>query len=172
MGMRKIKGFLATLLATALGAGFAPRAPGTMGTVMGVFLVYFARDWSLGLWISSVTALFFAGWWASLEWSRNAREPDSQKIVIDEVLGYCVAMGAFPRTPSILFIQFVLFRTFDVLKPPPIRALDRYGKGFPIGPLQSLGVILDDLLAGVYAWGILFLALRLLPEGLREGLLH
>ena len=96
--------------------------------------------------------LFIAGWWATLEWSRNVRQPDSQKIVIDEVLGYLLAMGSLPRVPQIILLQFVLFRVFDALKPPPIRQLDQWGKGFPIGPIQSFGVIADDLLAGLISW--------------------
>jgi phosphatidylglycerophosphatase A len=118
------------------------------------------RGWNFPSIFAFFLTLFAVGWWAALEWSKNSREPDSQKIVIDEVLGYFVAMGAFPREPSILLIQFFLFRTFDVLKPSPIRELDRYGKRFQIGPMQSLGVILDDLLAGLFAWTLLALALR------------
>jgi phosphatidylglycerophosphatase A len=96
-------------------------------------------------------ALFFSGWWASLEWSRNTGLSDSQRIVIDEVLGYLVATAFLPREPMILLTQFLLFRLFDVLKPPPVRQIDQWGKRFPIGALQSLGVILDDLAAGALA---------------------
>ena len=127
---------------------------------MAVPLVFMTRGWSFSSIFGLFLALFVAGWWAALEWSRNSRDPDSQKIVIDEVLGYFVAMGAFPREPSILLIQFILFRAFDVLKPSPIRQLDRFGKRFQIGPMQSLGVILDDLLAGFFSWALLALALR------------
>ena len=102
--------------------------------------------------------LFLIGWWATLEWSKNVQQTDSQKIVIDEVLGYMVAMGTFPRTTTIMVIQFILFRIFDALKPPPIRQLDRMGKNFAIGPAQSFMVIFDDLLAGILSllvlWGI------------------
>ena len=158
--MQKLKRFWITFIATAGGAGLAPKAPGTMGTLVAVPIVMVTRHWSQPCYFSLFLVIFFAGWWASLEWSRNVKEPDSQKIVIDEVLGYLVAMGAFPRENSILFIQFVLFRLFDVVKPYPIRQLDRYGKRFPIGPWQSLGVILDDLIAGLFAWAVLALALR------------
>lgn len=152
--MKKLKGFLVTFIATAGGSGFTPKAPGTAGSVVGVFIIYLAREWSmmnlLFLWI----AIFAIGWWASLEWSRNVQQPDSQKIVIDEVLGYMIAMGTLPRTGSILLIQFVLFRIFDSLKPPPIRQFDQWGKRFPIGLAQSFGVIFDDILAGFVSWGV------------------
>ena len=121
---------------------------------MGVLIVVLTRDWSLtGFFLFSLI-LFGLGWWASLEWSKNTGQLDSQRIVIDEVLGYFLAMGTLPRDPLPLLIQFVLFRLFDVLKPPPIRQIDRWGKRFPIGPIQSLGVILDDLAAGALALGV------------------
>ncbi len=168
--MKKFKGFWVTFIATAAGSGFAPQAPGTAGTVVGLMIAVMTRAWSLPGQAALWAILFAAGWWASLEWSRNSGEPDSQKIVIDEVLGYLLALGTFPRENSILIIQFVLFRILDAVKPPPIRQLDRWGKRFPIGPMQSLGVILDDLLAGALSWLILFLALRAFPLGPLLGL--
>jgi phosphatidylglycerophosphatase A len=149
--MKSLKGLLVSFIVTAGGAGFSARAPGTVGTLVGVLLVFSIRDWPplaiLGLFL----ALFFSGWWASLEWSRNTGLSDSQRIVIDEVLGYLVATAFLPREPMILLTQFLLFRLFDVLKPPPVRQIDQWGKRFPIGALQSLGVILDDLAAGALA---------------------
>lgn len=149
--MKSLKGLLVSFIVTAGGAGFSARAPGTVGTLVGVLLVFSIRDWPplaiLGLFL----ALFFSGWWASLEWSRNTGLSDSQRIVIDEVLGYLVATAFLPREPMILLTQFLLFRLFDVLKPPPVRQIDQWGKRLPIGALQSLGVILDDLAAGALA---------------------
>jgi phosphatidylglycerophosphatase A len=158
--MKKLKRFFVTLIATALGSGFAPVAPGTAGTVVGVFIIYLTKDWNLWnvLWLG--IGLFLVGWWASLEWSKQVQETDSQKIVIDEVLGYMVAMATLPRTGATLFVQFILFRIFDTLKPPPIRQLDRLGKGMPIGPMQSFGVIFDDLLAGLLTWGVYLILIK------------
>jgi phosphatidylglycerophosphatase A len=147
--VNQLKSFFVTFLATAAGSGFAPKAPGTAGTVVGVFIVYLVRDWSYSAQAGLFVALLLSGWWASNEWSKKVQSTDSQKIVIDEVLGYMVAMGTFPRTGAILLIQFILFRIFDALKPPPIRQFDRWGKKFQIGPAQSFMVIFDDLLAGV-----------------------
>jgi len=152
-----MKRFFVTLVATALGSGFAPKAPGTAGSVIGLILVYCIRDWTLPTYSFLWLILFFVGWWASLEWSRAHQAKDSQQIVIDEVLGYMVAMAMLPRTTSILVIQFILFRIFDAVKPPPIRQLDQWGKKFEIGKIQSLGVILDDLLAGALALLVFYL---------------
>jgi phosphatidylglycerophosphatase A len=149
--MKSLKGLVVSLIVTAGGAGFSAKAPGTVGTLVGVLIVFLTRDWSgLAFAVFSV-ALFLSGWWASLEWSRNTGLSDSQRIVIDEVLGYFVATAFLPRDPMVLGVQFLLFRFFDVLKPPPVRQIDQWGKRFPIGPLQSLGVILDDLAAGFLA---------------------
>ncbi len=149
--MGKLKRLIVTLIATALGSGLSPKAPGTAGSALAVCLVFLIRDWGLSatflLWI----LLFFSGWWATLQWSRAHQSKDSSSIVIDEVLGYMIAVSTLPKIASIIWIQFALFRFFDILKPPPIRQLDRWGKRFSIGPLQSLGVILDDLLAGLLA---------------------
>ena len=156
--MNKLKRFFVTFIATAAGSGFTPKAPGTAGTVVGVFLIYLMRDLSFlsqGLvWIF----LFLIGWWASLHWSRAVQSTDSQQIVIDEVLGYMLAMGTLPRTGTILLTQFILFRIFDALKPPPIRQFDQWGKRFQIGPAQSFMVIFDDLLAGVASLLVYYLA--------------
>lgn len=160
--MGKLKRFFVTLIATALGSGFSPKAPGTAGSVIAVGLVYLVRDWSAEAYTLLWFVLFFIGWWAALEWSRARQAKDSQAIVIDEVLGYMIAMAMLPRTPEILFVQFVLFRILDALKPPPIRQLDQWGKKFEIGPMQSLGVILDDLLAGAIALGVFYLLRPLL----------
>jgi phosphatidylglycerophosphatase A len=157
--MKTLKGFLVSFLVTAGGAGFSAKAPGTVGTLVGVLIVFLTRDWSSLAFGGFSVALFLSGWWASLEWSRNTGLSDSQRIVIDEVLGYFVATAFLPREPLVLGVQFLLFRFFDVLKPPPIRQIDQWGKRFPIGLIQSLGVILDDLAAGALALGV-GLALR------------
>ncbi len=149
--MRNLKGFLVSLIATGLGAGFSPKAPGTAGTVVGVLLAYGLRDTNRPVFFGTFALLLAAGWWATWEWSRNTGQKDSQRVVIDEVLGYLLAVSLLSPTPALLWIQFGFFRFFDVLKPPPIRQIDRYGKRFEIGALQSLFVILDDLMAGVFA---------------------
>lgn len=172
--MQKLKHFIVTLIATAFGSGFTPRAPGTAGTLVGVFIVYLCRDWSNLSFLALGILVFALGLWASLEWSRGVKEPDSQKIVIDEVLGYFVAMGTLPRSGEILLIQFILFRIFDALKPPPIRQFDQWGKQFPIGIIQSFGVIFDDLLAGLLSLAVFIALAQFIPyfDSLRSAAIH
>ena len=154
--MGKFKRFCVTAIATALGSGFSPKAPGTAGSIVAVGLVHCIRDWNAVEYVSLWLVIFFIGWWATLEWSRAHQSKDSQAIVIDEVLGYMIATSITPKTTAVLWIQFILFRIFDALKPPPIRQLDQWGKRFPIGKMQSLGVILDDLLAGLITLLVFF----------------
>ncbi len=162
MDLNKIKRFLITFFATAAGSGLTPKAPGTAGTVVGLLLVYGLQSLSFTTRFVLFVLLFIVGWWASLEWSKIKNQKDAQTIVIDEVLGYWLTLilleffwGEVFTFNVRLTFAFFAFRLFDILKPPPIRQLDRWGKHFEIGPLQSLGVIVDDLLAGVYAAGLM-----------------
>jgi phosphatidylglycerophosphatase A len=167
------KRFLATFIATAAGSGFTPMAPGTAGTVVGLIVVLYTYTLPFGLQCLLWLSVMAMGWWASLEWSKQTQATDSQQIVIDEVLGYWLSclqiflifpIDSHPEwtTPRALLVMFVLFRFFDVAKPFPIRRLDRWGKNFLVGPTQSLMVIVDDLLAGVYSALIAAVALKFL----------
>ncbi len=151
--MRKLKGLIVSGIATGLGAGFSPKAPGTAGSVVGLVLAAGMAGFGPVAFWGTWCALFLIGWWATWEWSRNTGQKDSQRIVIDEVLGYLIAISLLPKTAPWLWLQFLLFRILDAGKPPPIRQVDRYGKRFEIGAMQSLFVILDDLLAGGIALG-------------------
>ena len=154
MLIQKIKRLLVTFFATAAGSGFTPKAPGTAGTVVGVLLVYCVQSFSMPQKITLFISLFLVGWWSSWEWSKITKQKDAQTIVIDEVLGYWLTillLGDVFDFNTRLVAAFIAFRIFDVLKPPPIRQLDRWGKHFEVGAIQSVMVIVDDLLAGVYA---------------------
>ena len=135
---------LGRLFATAGGAGYSPIAPGTCGTLVAVPLVYFCRTLpTLGyLLITLVITLLgiVAADIADKHWGTH----DSGRIVIDEVAGYFVTMafvdkGSWP----LLWIGFVVFRFFDIVKPPPVRYVDQTLKG-------GKGVVLDDVAAGIY----------------------
>jgi phosphatidylglycerophosphatase A len=139
----------ATLVATSMGAGLLPKAPGTWGTLTAVPLAWFlARQgrWAL---VAGLVVVSLIGWWAGELYGRASGKEDDQRIVIDEVAGYLMTLLLVPVTPVNLILAFILFRLFDITKPPPVRQLDQHIGG-------GLGVMVDDLAAGVYAAAILF----------------
>ncbi len=139
---------LALALATVGGAGLAPVAPGTIGTAVGaliLWLVPFSRP-ALVMFLVAVTG---AGVWAARRAEKRLGTKDPGAIVIDEVAGMTLSVLFLPLTPGVLAVAFVLFRIFDVIKPPPARASERLGGG--------VGVMADDLVAGLYALGSLML---------------
>ncbi len=141
---------LIKLLATGFGAGLAPVAPGTIGTLVGVgiCLICWPLPWLLRLLI--VIALSgFSIYLAGLA-EKIYKRKDDQRIVIDEIVGFQVTMLPVTITGLHLLVGFVLFRIFDILKPFPLRDLQKMPGG--------LGIVLDDVAAGIYS-GILMLLL-------------
>ena len=144
---------IARLVATSGGLGYAPVAPGTVGSLAGVALFWVVgRSASIGL----ITALILivAGVWAATRMGQLAHEHDPQFVVIDEVAGQFVTLWlAWSLQPAsalwtFVGIGFVLFRFFDIVKPAPVRQLERLKEGF--------GVMADDIMAGVYGGLVLF----------------
>ena len=134
---------ISKLVATALGAGYSPVAPGTCGTLVAVPLVWALAGlpiWQFALVTVAVTAIgIVAAQRADHAWGTH----DSGRIVIDEVAGYMVTMLPVARDHwATLAIGFVVFRLFDIVKPPPVRWLDQHLPG-------GWGVVLDDIAAGV-----------------------
>jgi phosphatidylglycerophosphatase A len=152
--LKKTKQVLIKLSATGLGLGYIPFAPGTFGTVLGVLICLLFKEG--GPWLYIVFTLIFIA--ASIGVSEAAEdifgEHDSRKIVIDEIAGYLVTMIFIPSRLDLFIIGFVAFRFFDILKPFPVGYLDKKVKG-------GLGVVLDDVAAGVYAnltlWGYILI---------------
>ena len=137
---------LAVLIATAGGAGFLPKAPGTAGSAVGVLVYLFMNAAGAGAYFwHAILLLLFAGI-LSAQRVETFWGHDSQRIVIDEVIGqmiaFCLAGTARLSWVSIV-AGFALFRVFDILKPFPVRRLERLPGG--------IGVIADDVGAGLYA---------------------
>jgi phosphatidylglycerophosphatase A len=132
------------LLALGFGAGLAPFAPGTFGSLVGLafalILAQFGFTWSL---IAAVIATV-AGIWICGESARRLGVHDHPAIVWDEVAGMMIAMLAAPDAWWGAPAAFVLFRIFDIAKPWPIREID-HGMG------GGAGIMLDDVLAGLFA---------------------
>lgn len=141
-------------LATGFGAGLAPRAPGTAGTVVGLIPAWLLLNAPLGTQLVVVAALFALGVYLCGETARRLATHDHPSIVFDEIVGLLVTALVIAGSPLWLLPAFVLFRVFDIWKPWPIRDLDHRLAG-------GLGIMLDDLMAGVYAAACL-VALRFL----------
>lgn len=133
----------ALIISSWFGVGLVPRTPGTAGTAAAlpaVLLVYAAGP--LGGLLIIVLFVLIAVWGAG-ETERALRRPDPREVVSDEVAGFMVTMYLLPFTWPYLLAGFMLFRLFDIIKPFPIRSLERISGG--------TGIILDDLAAGVMA---------------------
>ena len=140
-------------LATAGGAGFSPIWPGTMGSLVGVLIYLGIEGLHAGAYYPHAIIFFLIiGTWASSRVERLYGH-DSQRIVIDEVVGQMITFGLFAGRYQLsaiyIALGFGLFRLFDITKPFPIRRMERLPGG--------LGVIADDVGAGTYALAVLTL---------------
>lgn len=144
------------LLALGFGSGLVPGAPGTAGTVAAipVYLLVQALDWPLYLALTAL--LFVAGIAICARTARRLGVHDHPGIVWDEIVGYLVTMTLAPSGWPWIVTGFVLFRFFDVIKPWPIRWCDRHVHG-------GFGIMLDDLIAGLFAAALLQLLAVYLP---------
>lgn len=131
-------------LATGFYTGNIPKAPGTFGTLPGLCLCFFlARlPWPVSLLL--ICVLMGLAVWLSGRAAKIMGKQDPGCIVIDEIVGMAVTLVALPFTLYTAITGFLLFRFFDILKPPPIKSIDRKVHG-------GTGIVLDDVIAGVYA---------------------
>ena len=136
--MSKVSEQLFKHLATLGPVGYLPVAPGTFGTLVALVVVLLIRP-TLMLHLLLLAVSVVLGVVASSEAERVLDRKDSQHIVIDEFAGYIVAIAFLPLSAGFLIAAFVLFRIFDIVKPPPIRGL-QYLKG-------GTGVMADDIAA-------------------------
>ncbi|MGO8720412.1 MAG: phosphatidylglycerophosphatase A [Acidobacteriaceae bacterium] len=161
--MTKKRTAWAWVLATFFGIGFMRPAPGTWGSAAGLLLWLAAAHWlhptpmhlALGTTVAALI-VFLVGIPASSIVAREAATEDPSFVVLDEVAGQWVALIAATTRPWEWLLAFLLFRVFDILKPSPARQFDRMHSGF--------GIMMDDVAAGGYALGILWLA-RLFSTG-------
>jgi len=141
------------LIATGLGSGYSPFAPGTAGTLVAIPLYLALSPLSWPLYLASVSALTLLAVYASGEAERIFDRKDSPRIVIDEIVGFLWSLFLVGPTAGRIAAAFFLFRIFDILKPPPARwCQDRLPGGW--------GVVMDDVAAGIWANVALQVALR------------
>jgi phosphatidylglycerophosphatase A len=136
------------LLAFGFGAGLSPRAPGTVGTLVAVPIVLFVMQFGFAVHLCFAAAAILLGIYVCGESARRLGVHDHPGIVWDEIAGFTVTMLATPPTWYWLAGGFALFRFFDIVKPWPIREADHSLSG-------GLGIMLDDIIAGVFAGAIL-----------------
>lgn len=137
-------------LAFGFGTGLAPVAPGTFGTLPGMLLFWLTLDFGLYVQLGIAVALAVFGAWLCGESARRIGVHDHGGIVWDEIVGMYVTLFAAPLTITGWVLAFVAFRLFDIVKPWPIRDLDHSIQGGP-------GIMLDDLVAALYAASLLAL---------------
>ncbi len=143
------------LAACGFGSGLAPVAPGTFGTLVALPLWWLLQPLPLAAYLAVVALLAAVGVWLCGRAAAALGVHDHPAIVWDEIVGYLVAMTAAPAGWVPMLLGFALFRAFDILKPWPIRTVDRRVHG-------GLGIMLDDLLAGAFAGVVLQVVLLVL----------
>ena len=143
---RFLVGHPAHFIALGFGAGLAPRAPGTFGTLAAIPLY-----WGLALFLPPLVIaflaipLFFLGVWACERTGRDLGVSDHGAMVFDEIVAFLPLLAVSSQAWWLQLIAFALFRLFDIWKPPPIRELEKRVKG-------GLGVMIDDVVAAFYAY--------------------
>ena len=131
-------------LAIGFGSGCIPKAPGTMGSFVGILLYLIFQDLYWLYYLGLVLVMFSIGIWICDYTVRALDVPDHPAIVWDEIVGYLVTMIHAPSGWYWIFLGFILFRLFDIFKPWPIGFLDKHIKG-------GVGIMLDDVLAGIFS---------------------
>ena len=143
------------LLSLGLGSGLSPKMPGTMGSLVGIglFLLLPALAWQTYLSITVIALIL--GIYLCAETARALKVHDHPAIVWDEIVGIFITLFMVPKTWPWILLSFVLFRLFDILKPWPISLADKHIKG-------GLGIMLDDVIAGLFSLLIIQIILYLL----------
>jgi len=143
--------FFTKFVATGFYSGYAPIAPGTAGSIVAVAL-YLLPGFEQPITLSIVTLIvFFVGTTVSSQMEKILGE-DPPIVVIDEIVGQWITFLFIPKSLAMIALGFIFFRLYDIFKPPPARQVEKLKNGW--------GIMLDDIVAGVYAnvsvWVVLF----------------
>lgn len=147
--------WLTLFFASNAGLGYAPFAPGTVGTLAGLPLFWLVSSWPAWLYGLSWLGLLFLSFIVADVAGKIYQQTDDGRIVIDELVGYLVTVAFLPATWWVLLGGFFWFRLFDICKPWPASYFDNRVK-------NGVGVVLDDVVAGIYGAVALRLSLWLL----------
>ena len=145
---------LGVFIATCAHVGYAPVAPGTFGSVVGLVIYYFVRrQASTAVELGVIAVIAVIGLWSATEAEHHFGGIDPGPVVIDEVIGMLITLALHPVNVLGAITGFFIFRVLDIIKPWPARQLEVLPGGF--------GVVLDDVMAGMYGnlllWGLIWL---------------
>ena len=150
---------LGVFIATCAYVGYAPVAPGTFGSAIGLAVFYVVRHQrSTTVEVAVIVALAAVGLWSATEAEHHFGGIDPGPVVIDEVIGMLITLAFIPVNMAGAIVAFLIFRFLDVVKPWPARRLEQLPGGF--------GVVLDDMMAGVYGNVMMWGLVSLLPTAL------
>lgn len=150
--MNRLNGFC-KMVASVFYIGYIPVAPGSMGSFAALLLYFFIKDNPVLMGVSILICIIL-GFLTTGRAEDLFKEKDASKIVIDEFAGMLIALYLLPATMGYVVSAFLLFRFFDIVKPAPINRLERLNGG--------IGVMADDIMAGIYTNLILQIAHRIL----------
>lgn len=137
-----MKDRLYTIIASVFYIGYLPVAPGTLGSLAALILYYFVCRSAVFM-TAVILIIIILGFITAGKVERMFGEKDPEEIIIDEFGGMLISLYRIPPTMGYVVTGFLLFRFFDIVKPKPIRSLEKLN--------GSLGIMSDDLIAGVYA---------------------
>ena len=150
---------LGVFIATCAHVGYAPVAPGTFGSAVGLVVYYLVRrQASTAVELGAIALILVVGLWSATEAEHYFGGIDPGPVVIDEVIGMLITLALHPVNVAGAIVGFFIFRVLDVVKPWPARRLELLPGGF--------GVVLDDVMAGVYGNLLMWGLVRLLPSWL------
>jgi phosphatidylglycerophosphatase A len=131
-------------IATGLYVGKIPKAPGTWGSLAAFLPWFLIKDVELPIYLAIIVALFILGFFTAGSAEKILNSPDSGSIVIDEIVGMFITLILAPTHPAAWILGFVYFRIFDIFKPFPVSWFDTHIHG-------GIGIMMDDVIAGIYA---------------------
>ena len=144
MPMSNAKQNTVLFLATGGLIGYSPVAPGTFGSLAALPLCLLIASMDIGIGALVLLALVLVSTWIAHAAEKIFGQTDPKQVVIDEICGMAIALFALPFVPVFVVGGFALFRVFDILKPLPISGVDKQVSG-------GWGIMLDDVLAGIFA---------------------
>lgn len=148
---------VALIFATGFGSGFAPFASGTWGSLVGLVFYLLFKNFPPSLYSVTLLGIFAISIWSSEIAEQHFNKKDPGEIVVDEIIGQLVSLAFLPFSWKITLLGFLLFRVMDIFKPFPACWFQDHLKG-------GWGVVMDDVMAGIYANLLLRALVFLLPS--------